>query len=164
MDQRIETCGEQRPPLCGDSMLTEVIANAVRVSLTRLFSNGETFFHCSLVVTGDGLHPRVAAWSWEALERESAIKGSSEKYCKKLKISLRDSPYFSYGQEHFCHANRLLLERPARSQLSREAWGLELGLRLQSMEDAISRLDEEGLFGVNQPRAKVTVLVEIMGP
>lgn len=40
----------------------------------------------------------------------------------------------------------------------------ELELRLQAMELAMSMLDGEGLFALNQPRESVCVLVEIMPP
>ncbi|WP_155593896.1 DUF4303 domain-containing protein [Lysinibacillus cavernae] len=40
----------------------------------------------------------------------------------------------------------------------------ELPLRLKAMELAMKKLDEEGLFALNQARNSVCILVEVMPP
>ena len=55
-------------------------------------------------------------------------------------------------------------KRPSISTLEGEKWQQELTVRLAAMELAMKKLDEEGLFEVNQARDSVCILVEVMPP
>ena len=51
--------------------LTAAITEAARMAFQKLFNNGEHFYYCVLLTTGEGLAPIISAWSWEALDRVS---------------------------------------------------------------------------------------------
>ena len=58
----------------------------------------------------------------------------------------------------------LFLSRGNLYDLNDEEFDREYVLRYSAMEEAMRRLDQEGLFAVNQRREDVVVLVEVMPP
>jgi hypothetical protein len=144
-----------------DSLANE-IATAARKAFLDLFSNGERYYYCTLVIFEGYFPPFISAWSWEALERESKKQASSED-AKLIKWSYADSPYCAYGQEHF-DANSILSKRPFIYDLDDEEWDDELDIRLKAMELAMKKLDAEGIFELNQPRSDIFINAEIMPP
>lgn len=56
------------------------------------------------------------------------------------------------------------MERPSIAELEADEWNREFDSRLKAMELAMKRLDDEGLFALNQLRESVCVLVEVMPP
>ncbi|MDR2920352.1 MAG: DUF4303 domain-containing protein [Tannerella sp.] len=142
-------------------ILTDEIVKAARKSFLELFENGEEYYYCSLVTIPEGFCPIVSAWSWEALKREAKRQGCQE---ANIKWSYADSPYCIFGEENFKDVTKLFFERPTMQELDDDDWDKEFNLRLQSMELAMKKLDEEGLFEKNQSRDSVCVLVEIMTP
>ncbi len=142
-------------------ILTDEIENAARKSFLELFENGEDYYYCSLVTIPEGFCPVVSAWSWEALKREAERQGCHE---EDIKWSYADSPYCIFGEENFKIVAELLSTRPTIDELDDDDWDKEITLRLQAMESAMRKLDEKGIFGRNQPRDSVCVLVEIAPP
>ena len=59
---------------------------------------------------------------------------------------------------------RLLQERPDIWELEDAQFDLEYEKRYAAMEEAMRRLDKEGMFAINQARGEVVVLVEVMPP
>lgn len=144
--------------------LAEAIVAAARAAFLSLFANEERFYCCALVTTGEGHFPFVSAWSWEALEREAAGTDDPEKTKGVIQWSFADSPYCAYGEEHFVLAKELFNERPSIDELDEDAWDTELRLRLNAMENAMKKLDGEGLFSRNLPRESVVATVAFMTP
>ena len=136
--------------------LVDAIADAARAAISDLFQahSGETFYYCSLITTGEGHPPVLSAWSKEALARAVGNEPDAE---AELKWSYADSPFCGYGQAHFDRLRDLFDARPAPDLA-------EVGLRLSAMEQAISRLDAEGLFGVGSARERLVVNAEVMPP
>ena len=147
---------------CGDNALTEAIATAARRVFVNLFTKKETYYYCALATTKDGHAPIVVACSWEGLMGTAIRPGNEELSMPELQWAIHESPYFNYGQEHFADVNRMFAERPSKDKLTPEAWGLELGIRLQSMEDALARLEREGLFARTQQHGLIHVLVDVI--
>ena len=57
-------------------LLGDAIFEATQKAFLKLFENGEHYYYCVLLTTGEALPPCIAAWSVEALERfvnENAI-------------------------------------------------------------------------------------------
>ncbi|WP_042199279.1 DUF4303 domain-containing protein [Paenibacillus camerounensis] len=150
-------------------LLAVEIAEAARRSFCALFANGERYYYCTLYTTGEGHAPSLSAWSREALEREAAKQAEgggtpASTIAELIKWSYADSPYCCFGDESFDELRRLFQARPSVAELEAADWELEYELRLGAMERAMSILDAEGLFAVNQPRETVCVLAEVMPP
>ncbi len=140
--------------------LTKEIYNAVKMILMDLFSNKEHYYYVTLVTDGGANTPCISAWSYEALYRISTDEGEQEDIC----WSYADSPYCCWKQERFENVNKLLLSRKSIWDLDSEEFKTEYNLRFEAMETAMKCLDQEGIFGINQKRTDVVVLVEVMPP
>jgi len=154
-------------PIEDIEILVEEIANAARKSFLNLFKNGERYYYCTLYTTEEGHAPNVSAWSWEALEREATTQAINSnipqpEMATVIKWSYADSPYCGFGEENFLNVRQCFAARPFLS--GGEEWQKELTLRLQAMELAMKKLDEEGLFALNQSRNSICIFVEIMPP
>lgn len=143
--------------------LTAAITKATRMAFQKLFSNGEHFYYCALLTTGEGLTPIISAWSWEALDRVS--QKYSKTYAQDVKWSYADSPYYAFGDnEYFGAVKQLFEHRTNIDNLNDEAWEKELDFRIMAMVEAMSILDSEGLFAQNQSRKNILINVELMPP
>ena len=141
--------------------LVKAITDATRNAFTDLFKNNERFYYCVLMTTGEALPPFISAWSWEALERKVENRTDEFEY---LKWSYADSPYYDYGAEYFKEVIELFAKRPNLHNLDDEHYYKEFDLRLNAMELAMRKLDEEGIFELNQNRKEVYINVELMPP
>jgi hypothetical protein len=156
-------------PMQEIELLATAIADAARRSFGALFENGERYYYCTLYTTGEGHAPSISAWSREALEKEAARQAEDgrlpeSELAELIKWSYADSPYCCFRDENFDGVKRLFQARPAPSELETDESELEFGVRLRAMERAMSILDAEGLFALNQPREAICVLVEVMPP
>lgn len=143
--------------------LTAAITKATRMAFQKLFSNGEHFYYCALLTTGEGLAPIISAWSWEVLDRVS--QKYSKTYAQDVKWSYADSPYYAFGDNEYFDAVKQLFEhRTNIDNLNDEAWEKELDFRIMAMVEAMSILDSEGLFAQNQSRKNILINVELMPP
>lgn len=140
--------------------LANEIYNAVKIILTDLFTNKEHYYYITLVTDGGANTPCISAWSYEALRKIS----TDERKLEEIKWSYADSPYCCWEQEKFKDVDKLLLSRKNIWNLDLEEFKTEYNLRFEAMEMAMKRLDREGIFGINQKRADVIVLVEVMPP
>ena len=155
-----------------DTLVTE-IANAARKSFLELFENGERFYYCVLITTGEAHCPHVTAWSWEALERKAQEElwnyGNVEIAKKVIKWAYAESPYsvFRY-EENFREVATLFEQLPmpydAFAIGDETEWERRYNFRLSAMEEALRLLDNEGVFALNQPRSEVYVNVESIYP
>ena len=145
--------------------LGEAIFEATQKAFLKLFENGEHYYYCVLLTTGEALPPCIAAWSVEALERfvnENAIPQEEIPY---YKYSFADSPYYAFGyEEYFQQVKTLFYERPEMDYNDEEQWEKEYNLRLAAMVYAMKKLDAAGIFSLNQPREQVYINVELMPP
>jgi Domain of unknown function (DUF4303) len=144
--------------------LSTEIERAATLTFQELFKNGENYYYCTLVTTGEGHLPLVSAWSWEALEREAKKNETIENYKSIVKWSYSDSPYFNIGEDNFKTVKKLLSERPSIGDLDEHLWNIELRTRLEAMELAMKQMDNNGLFTANQARSEICILAEIMPP
>lgn len=108
--------------------LGDAIFEAAEKAFRKLFENGEHYYYCVLLTTGEALPPCISAWSEEALERLVAQGAIPEDEIQYYKYSFADSPYYAFG------------------------------------DYAMKKLDEAGIFALNQPRAQVYINVELMPP
>lgn len=146
--------------------LTQMIATAARKAFSRLFrETSEEFYYCTLVSTGEGLAPYPSAWSWQALERETAAASNPEARKALLKWSYSDSPYWLFGQEYFEDVAKAFDDMANLHEVTdANAYRHALERRLSATEAAMALLDSEGLFGAGEKRAGTVLLVEVMPP
>lgn len=149
-----------------DQHLSNLVFLASRRAIDKLFNDvDESFYYLTLVTTGEGLAPCLAAWSREALGRAIASAGDPAQAREWLKWSWAESPYLAYGDEFFDDVKAHFAERGCLAELTtdeeREA---ELQCRLASMEDALRTLDATGLFGSGARRSRIVVMAEISPP
>ena len=105
-------------------ILIAAITKAARMAFQKLFSNGEHFYYCALLTTGEGFAPIISAWSWEALGR--VIQSNSETYAQSIKWSYADSPYYAFGyDEYFSDVKQIFEHRANIDSLNDEEWGKE---------------------------------------
>lgn len=125
----------------------------------------EKFYYFSLITNGSGSCPYLAAWSYEALERETVSQVDPEKAKYYLKWSYSESPYYAYGEEYFKKVEELLyIKRAFLYDLNDCEYEKEICLRLNSMEKVMFNLDKEGLFGTGTERLDVVINAEMMPP
>lgn len=110
--------------------------------------------------------PCISAWSEEVLERLVAQGAIPEDEIQYYKYSFADSPYYAFGdEEYFQQVKQLFEERdPLMDYNNEEQWEKEYNFRLAAIVYAMKKLDEAGIFALNQPRAQVYINVELMPP
>lgn len=144
-------------------MLVSEIAKAAKKAFVELFKNGEKYYYCVLVTTGEAFSPFISAWSWEALDRETS-KLPNDEETEFIKWSYADSPYMCFGEEHFKKVKELFNNLPSIDNLKGKEWEEQFNFRLNAMELAMKQVDFEGIFSLNQLRKDVYINVEIMPP
>ena len=137
--------------------LAEAIAGATRSAVARLFrEHPGSYYYVSLITTGEGHAPRLAAWSKEAL---------AEAGDETLKWSYADSPYYCFGETYYEPVDSLFARRlDVTYGMTEDEWDEELDARLEAMESALAQLDAEGVFGQGAKRLQVVVNAEVMPP
>ncbi len=145
--------------------LSAAIVAAAEPAFRKLLANGERFYYCSLVTTGEGHAPLISAWSWEALRRVASARPDPERHARWIKWSYADSPYFNFHVgAGFSAVARLLGERPGIDALDAESWEKELDFRLSAMEVAMRCIDSRGVFQRGQSREDIFINAEVMPP
>ena len=143
--------------------LSDLILEASKKAFLDLFSNGEQYYYCVLITSGEAFFPYISACSVESLSRYS--KEHSEEDAKKIKWSYADSEYCSFGYElYFKSVELYFQERLSIDDIDDDAWEEEFNLRIFAMERAMKRLDNEGFFSLNQARKNIIINVEVMPP
>ena len=75
-----------------------------------------------------------------------------------------DSPYAVYGYDEFFGEVSELLDKRADGLSDEELYGIEWAVRIDSLEEAMKRLDSLGLFGIGKERERVVINVEQAPP
>ena len=146
--------------------LGDAIFEAAKKAFLKLFENGEHYYYCVLLTTGEALPPCIAAWSAEALERLVKKESIPEEEIPYYKYSFADSPYYAFGyEEYFQQVVQLFEQRDSLMDYNNEEqWNEEYNLRLAAIVYAMKKLDASGIFALNQPREQVYINVELMPP
>ena len=146
--------------------LGDAIFEATQKAFLKLFENGEHYYYCVLLTTGEALPPCIAVWSEEALERLVKEVSIPEEEIPYYKYSFADSPYYAFGyEEYFQQVVQLFEQRGSLMDYNNEKqWNEEYNLRLAAMVYAMKKLDASGIFALNQVREQVYINVELMPP
>lgn len=144
--------------------LENILVNSAGKCIKQLFSDyKEQFYYCSLIKL-DNSSPFLSAWSFEALERVIHNNKANDDEKKLYKWSYADSPYCAYKyDEYFLDVQKIYEERMAHIH-SESDYKTEEIFWLDSMEKAMSILDENGLFGVGEKRLQIVINAEVMPP
>lgn len=134
--------------------------NAV-ISLTE--KHNENFYYFAFIFD-EGLQPYISAWSYEAYEKSLVDDNIRDEDKSWWKWDYADSPYAAYGfDEFFGEVKELLYKREDELSLD-ELYDTEWTIRINSMEEAMKRLDKKGLFGEGERRKNVVINVEVAPP
>lgn len=132
----------------GDAVLVEAVVDATRSAVRQLHAErreDEAFCAYALVTTGEGFRPYLAV----------TVHGPD-------RWNLADSPYAIVGDEWLAQTEPAF---SARGDLFEAADpDAEWEVRSASLEEALRRLDGEGLFGTGPARDEVLLLVATMPP
>ncbi len=145
-----------------DEAVAECLVNAVERSFKALFAEkSESFYYCTLVMQELAV-PYISAMSYEALEGLAVSEADRD----MLKWSYADSPYCGYGfDEYFGEVSQLFEKRFAQKCVGGESFiEAEYECWINSMEKAMSLLDEKGIFGTGDVRKGIFINAEIMPP
>jgi hypothetical protein len=142
-----------------DLSLSREIEKALMATFIDLSKNGEHFYYCTLITSGDGGSPGFSAWSKEAL---NTINIEDREI---VKWSYADSPYFCYKyDEYWKTVEDIWYKRQDVDLLSDDDFFKEINIRLEIIVLALKNLDEKGIFELNQRRDDIVINVEIMPP
>ncbi|UOQ58760.1 DUF4303 domain-containing protein [Leucobacter allii] len=128
--------------------LVDVVADAAREAILRLrAAHTEDFCIYALVASGEAYRPHLAATvrgdgQWDLAEDPDAIVEDDI-------LARTEEAFEGRGQLH---------------EMSDPAAETEYVRRLASLEAALRRLDQEGMFGIGDERSRVLLVVATMPP
>ena len=148
------------------------LADALRKTLSDLKQDypNDTFYYFALTTVGEALSPGHSIWSEELLDSEAErqsikYKRDLETIKRNIRYSYADSPLFYHYGQHFKKVEELYLNRrPNIDDLNDEDWEKEFKLRINSMINALKRVDEEKYFGIGKERENWFLNVEVNPP
>lgn len=144
--------------------LIEALVKAARAAFLSLKETTKEHFYFYAFIFDEGLHPYISAWSYEALEESIMEQQIPEEEKNWWKWDSADSPYVDYGYDKFFGEVSELLDKRADGLSDDELYGTEWAVRIDSMEEAMKRLDGLGLFGTGKERERVVINVEQAPP
>ena len=144
--------------------LIEALVKAARAAFLSLKETTKEHFYFYVFIFDEGLHPYISAWSYEALEKSIMEQQIPDEEKSWWKWDSADSPYADYGYDEFFGEVNELLDKRADGLSDDELYGIEWGVRIDSMEEAMKRLDGSGLFGTGKERECVVINVEQAPP
>ena len=144
--------------------LIEALVKAARAAFLSLKETTKENFYFYAFIFDEGLHPYISAWSYEALEKSIIEQQISDEDKSWWKWDTADSPYAVYGYDEFFGEVSELLDKRASELSDDELYEIEWGVRIDSMEEAMKRLDTSGLFGTGKERERVVINVEQAPP
>lgn len=144
--------------------LIESLVNAAGAAFLSLKETTKEHFYFYVFVFDEGLHPYISAWSYEALEKSIIEQQISDDEKNWWKWDSADSPYAVYGYDEFFGEVSELLDKRASELSDDELYEGEWEARVDSMEEAMKRLDASGLFGIGKERECVVINVEQAPP
>lgn len=147
-----------------DEQITSALYMAFRNAVTDLREKHRERFYYYVFVIDSPQCPYISACSYESYERSLVRDEVAEEDKAWWKWDHSDSEYCVYGyDEFFGEAAKLLAER-AKGMDDDELYGDEWETRLDSMEEALRRLDSEGFFGTEDERKGVVINAECAPP
>lgn len=144
--------------------LIEALVKAARAAFLSLKETTKEHFYFYAFIFDEGLHPYISAWSYEALEESIMEQQIPEEEKNWWKWDSADSPYVDYGYDKFFGEVSELLDKRADGLSDDELYESEWVVRIDSMEEAMKRLDGLGLFGTGKERERVVINVEQAPP
>lgn len=144
--------------------MTAVFADAAQKAFSSLQENHRERFYYFAFIFDEGMTPYISAWSYEAYERSVIDNNVSDEDKYWWKWNYADSPYAVYGFDEFFGEVSELLSKRDESLSEDELYEVEWYVRMASMEEALKRLDENGLFGSGEDRKNVVINVEQAPP
>lgn len=147
-----------------DKELVSAFEKAAQNTFTSLQKKYSEKFYYYAFIFDEGLQPYISAWSYEAYEKSLADNNISDDDKKWWKWDYADSPYAVYGYDEFFGEVRELLSKRADALSIDDLYDTEWALRIASMEEAMKRLDEKGIFGTGESRKNVVINVEQAPP
>lgn len=144
--------------------LISALVKAAGAAFLSLKETSKEHFYFYAFIFDEGLHPYISAWSYEALEKSIAEQQISDDDKSWWKWDSADSPYAVYGYDEFFGEVGELLDKRAGKLSEDELYEIEWNIRIDSMEEAMKRLDASGLFGTGKERECVVINVEQAPP
>lgn len=144
--------------------LVEAFVKAAGNAFFSLKENYKEQFYYYAFIFDEGMHPYISAWSYEALDKSISDNKITDEEKSWWKWDYSDSPYVVYGYDEFFNEVNELLDKRASELSDDELYDMEWDMRVNSMEEAMIRLDQSGLFGINDDRKRVVINVEIAPP
>lgn len=145
-----------------EKMVT-VLQSAFQNAVSSLRNEHNENFYYYAFIYDEGLRPYISVLSYEAYEKlliENDVSNDEE----GLKWFTFDFPYCAYGyDEFFTEVDNMLLERE-RGMSDDELYGVEWDTRIDSMEEALKRLDKSEFFGTGENRKNIIINVEVAPP
>ncbi|XRQ08715.1 DUF4303 domain-containing protein [Actinomadura welshii] len=147
-------------------VLAACVADAARAAFTEAREkHPDDSFYCFALFTD-----AFAAYVLPTCMSEGGLAQVAKRYAEEFgnpldeeTASLRwapvDSPHHMLGEQHFDGALELLQSRGDPWQMEDEELDAEMSLRFEACFRALTRLDEEGLFGTGAERERVVVNV-----
>lgn len=145
----------------------ELVEAFVKAAGNAFFSLKETHkeqFYYYAFIFDEGLHPYISAWSYEALEKSIVDNKITDEEKSWWKWDYSDSPYAVYEYDEFFNEVNELLDKRTNKLSDDELYDVEWNMRVDSMVEAMKRLDQSGLFGIEEDRKNVVINVEIAPP
>lgn len=146
-----------------DEKMVMVLQSAFQNAVSALRSEHNENFYYYAFIYDEGLRPYISVLSYEAYEKlmlENDVIHDEEgwKWCTF------DFPYCTYGyDEFFTEVDKFLTERE-NGMSDDELFGVEWDTRIDSMEEALKRLDKAGFFGTGEIRKNIIINVEVAPP
>ena len=146
-----------------DEKMVTALQSAFQNAVSSLRNEHNENFYYYAFIFDEGLRPYISALSYEAYEKlliENDVSNDEEGW----KWFTFDFPYCAYGyDEFFIEVENMLLERE-RGMSDDELYGVELDTRIDSMEEALKRLDKAEFFSTDENRKNIIINVEVAPP
>ena len=125
----------------------------------------EQFYYFAMLNDGNW-RPYISAWSREALEcfyEENEVEDGEKGWYRWSGV---ESPYMAYGwDEYFAEYEDFLFETEQKHcEADDDTADAMWKTLLNSMEEAMRRLDQKGIFGTGAARDQVVIAVELVPP
>lgn len=147
-----------------NEQLVCLLENAAESTFKALLEKKENFYYFAFLID-ETVSPYISAWSYEALENLiSELKLDDETEKLMYKWGICESMYLGYEHDMHFKAVDEFLQKNDIWLLSDDDFDSEFDVRLNSMEEALKRLDKNGLFGIGDERKKIVITAEVVPP